>query len=93
MVILFKSLFIILWIVLVIIFLVGVIYQILMIKNRKSGIKLFDSKILFNPFNTQFFGNKYLTDKGLYWRNKSWLFLIIFLLIIILFLMIGFLFG
>lgn len=45
--------------------------QIRMIQNRKE-VSLFDKRILFNPFNIQFFGERYLSDVGLEWRNKAW---------------------
>jgi hypothetical protein len=28
---------------------------------------------MYNPFNIQFYGDQYLTLKGLKWRNLSWI--------------------
>lgn len=75
--------FIILFIGLVVLFSLGVLLQVLMVRNRKSEIKLFDKKILFNPFNLQLFGNKYLKEKGIYYRNKSWVCIALFIFIIL----------
>jgi len=79
-----KLIFITIWIFLLILFILGVIAQMLMIHNRKPGVNLFDRRLLFNPFNIEFFGRKYLTKKGIYWRNKSWLYFGIFVFIILL---------
>jgi hypothetical protein len=51
----------------------GLVFQVLMIANRKPGIKLFDQRLMYNPFNVQFYGDEYLTLRGLKWRNLSWL--------------------
>jgi len=51
----------------------GLLFQILMIANRKAGVKLFDQRLMYNPFNVQFYGDEYLTLKGLKWRNLSWI--------------------
>ncbi len=48
------------------------VFQFLMISNRKPGIKFFDPRFLYNIFHIQFFGDKYLTKKGLHWRKLSW---------------------
>jgi hypothetical protein len=50
----------------------GLVFQILMIVNRKPGVMLFDRRLMFNPFNVQFYGDEYLTLRGLKWRNLSW---------------------
>jgi hypothetical protein len=36
-------------------------------------VKFFDQRLMYNPFNIQFYGDQYLTLKGLKWRNLSWL--------------------
>lgn len=46
--------------------------QVLMIINRKPGVRLFQARFLYNPFVMQFSGRAYLTDRGLFWRNLSW---------------------
>ena len=84
-----NIIFICLWILLLILWASIVFFQILMIRHRNDGIKLFDSRLLFNPFNVQFFGKKYLTDKGLVYRNKSWIASGIFLITICLILIFG----
>ena len=61
----------------------------MMIRNRKSDIKMFDKKLLFNPFNIQFFGDRHLTEKGLYFRNKSWMYLALLIIIIVIILIIS----
>ncbi len=77
-----KLFFITVCLVLLLVFTFVVVCQVLMVRNRKSDINLFDRRILFNPFNIQFFGEKYLTGKGIHWRNKSWLCLGIFVITI-----------
>jgi hypothetical protein len=54
-------------------FVLFLVSQLMMITNRKSGVKLFDASLFGNPFAIQFYGQKYLTDRGLFWRNVSWL--------------------
>ena len=78
-----KILFISIIIILIILWICGVVFQFLMIRNRKSEIRIFDRRILFNPFNIQFFGEKYLTKEGCHWRNKSWLCFGVFVVTII----------
>jgi len=78
-----KIVFILMCVILLVTWILGTISQFLMIRNRKEGVKLFESKFLFNPFNMQFFGQKYLTEKGIYWRSKSWLFYGVFVIAII----------
>jgi len=51
----------------------GLAFQVLMITNRKPGVKLFDQRLMYNPFNVQFYGDEYLTLAGLRWRNLSWI--------------------
>ncbi len=51
----------------------GLLFQFLMIANRKQGVKLFDPRLMYNPFNAQFYGDEYLTLAGLKWRNLSWI--------------------
>jgi hypothetical protein len=51
----------------------GLVFQVLMIKNRKPGVELFDQRLMYNPFNVQFYGDEYLTLRGLKWRNLSWI--------------------
>jgi hypothetical protein len=48
------------------------ISQVVMIFNRKPGVRLFQARLLYNPFLMQFRGRYYLTDRGLFWRNLSW---------------------
>jgi len=48
------------------------VFQFLMIFNRKPGIKFFDPRFLYNIFHIQFFGDKYLTNRGLHWRKLSY---------------------
>jgi hypothetical protein len=43
-----------------------------MLMNRKPGVKLFDAAILGNPLAIQFFGRRFLTERGIFWRNVSW---------------------
>ena len=62
----------------------GLVFQMLMIANRKQGVKLFDQRLMYNPFNMQFYGDEYLTLKGLKWRNLSWICYGAFALILIL---------
>jgi hypothetical protein len=79
--------FVMVCLLLFVVIILGIVFQLLMIQCRKPEITLFDKKILFNPFNLQFFGQKYLSEKGIYWRNKSWLcFGAFFITIIIMFL-------
>jgi len=47
-------------------------HQYLMIIHRNKDVKFFDKRLFFNIANIQFFGAKYLTEKGVYHRNKSW---------------------
>jgi len=54
-------------------FLLCGVSQILMIFNRKPGVRLFQARFLYNPFAMQFRGRIYLTDRGLFWRNLSWI--------------------
>ena len=79
-----------LWPLLGVLWTAGLLFQLLMIRNRKPGIKLFDRRLMYNPFNVQFFGSEYLTLQGLRWRNLSWIcyssFAAIFILIVGLFL-------
>jgi hypothetical protein len=51
----------------------GLVFQFLMIANRKADVKIFDRRLMLNPFNLQFFGDRYLTLRGLKWRNLSWI--------------------
>lgn len=74
---------VIIYVILLVSWVLGIVFQFLMMKNRKKKVKLFEHRILFNPFNLQFFGKKYLTEKGIYWRNKSWIFFSIFVITII----------
>ena len=62
-----------LWPLLGVMWLAGLLFQILMISNRKPGIKLFDERLMYNPFNLQFHGDEFLTLTGLKWRNLSWI--------------------
>jgi len=78
--------FILIWLILFVALIQGIIFQFLMVRYRKPKVKLFDSKILFNPFNVQFFGQKYLTEKGIHLRNKSWLYISVFTVTILIFL-------
>ncbi len=61
------------WPFLAITWLAGLFFQILMIRNRKPDVKLFDHRLMYNPFNVQFYGSEYLTLTGLKWRNLSWI--------------------
>jgi hypothetical protein len=63
-----------LWPLLAILWFLGLFSQFLMIANRKPGVKFFDQRLMYNPFNIQFYGDQYLTLKGLKWRNLSWLY-------------------
>ena len=62
-----------LWPLLAILWFLGLFFQFLMIRNRKPGVKVFDQRLTYNPFNVQFFGAEFLTLKGLKWRNLSWI--------------------
>ena len=62
-----------LWPLLAVSWTAGLVFQVLMIRNRKPGVKLFDQRLLYNPFNVQFYGDEYLTLAGLKWRNLSWI--------------------
>ncbi len=62
-----------LWPLLGVMWVAGLFFQILMIRNRKPGVKVFDQRLMYNPFNLQFYGEEYLTLTGLKWRNLSWL--------------------
>ena len=53
-------------------FLLFGVAQVLMILNRKPGVKLFQARFLFDPFTMQYRGRFYLTERGLFWRNVSW---------------------
>ncbi len=61
------------WPYLAVLWFLGLFFQILMIANRKPGIRVFDRQLAFNPFNLQFYGDQFLTLKGLMWRNLSWI--------------------
>jgi hypothetical protein len=67
-----------LWPLLGIMWFAGLFFQLLMIRHRKPGIKLFDQRLMYNPFNLQFHGDEYLTLTGLKWRNLSWLCYLVF---------------
>jgi hypothetical protein len=62
-----------LWPLLAILWFLGLFFQFLMIANRKPDVKVFDQRLMYNPFNIQFYGDQYLTLKGLKWRNLSWI--------------------
>ncbi len=62
-----------LWPLLAVMWLAGLFFQVLMIRNRKPGVKLFDERLMYNPFNIQFHGDEFLTLTGLKWRNLSWI--------------------
>jgi hypothetical protein len=62
-----------LWPLLAILWFLGLFFQFLMIANRKPEVKLFDQRLMYNPFNIQFYGAEYLTLNGLKWRNLSWI--------------------
>lgn len=62
-----------LWPLLAALWFLGLIFQVLMIVNRKPDVKVFDQRLMYNPFNIQFYGDQYLTLKGLKWRNLSWI--------------------
>jgi len=62
-----------LWPLLAILWLLGLFFQFLMIANRKPDVKLLDQRLMYNPFNIQFYGAEYLTLNGLKWRNLSWI--------------------
>jgi hypothetical protein len=62
-----------LWPLLASLWFLGLFFQFLMIANRKPGVKFFDQRLMYNPFNIQFYGDQYLTLKGLKWRNLSWI--------------------
>jgi len=63
----------IIWLSLLSLLLLGIISLFLMVHHRKVGVRLFDYRLLFNPFNLQFLGIKYLTQEGIYCRNRAWL--------------------
>lgn len=44
-----------------------------MIANRKPAVKVFDQRLMYNPFNSQFYGDQHLMFKGPKWRNLSWI--------------------
>ena len=62
----------------------GLIFQVLMIANRKPGVRLFDQRLMYNPFSVQFYGDQYLTVRGLFWRNLSWICYIVFAVVLLL---------
>ncbi|NTW59028.1 MAG: hypothetical protein HGB21_07765 [Nitrospirae bacterium] len=62
-----------LWPLLAILWFLGLFLPFLMITNRKPAVKVFDQRLMYNPFNIQFYGEQYLTRKGFKWRNLSWL--------------------
>ena len=62
-----------LWPLLATLWFLGLFFQVPMIRNRKPDVKFFDRRLMYNPFNIQFYGDQYLTLKGLKWRNLSWL--------------------
>ncbi|MDA8098329.1 MAG: hypothetical protein M0042_01735 [Nitrospiraceae bacterium] len=72
-----------LWPYLAGLWMLGLIFQFLMIANRKPGIKVFDQRLMYNPFNLQFYGAEYLTLTGLKWRNLSWICYGVFVLVLI----------
>ena len=51
---------------------VFLISQVLLLVNRKPGVKLFQARLLYFPFMMQFRASYYLTKKGVFWRNVSW---------------------
>ena len=53
--------------------------QFLVIRNRNPEIKLFQLRLLYNPLIMQFRGRYYLTDRGIFWRNVSWLCFVAFM--------------
>ena len=79
-----KTGLIVLWVLLALLWVLGIIFQVLMIANRKPGIGLFDRQLMFNPFNVQFFGDEYLTPRGMQWRNLSWFCFGVFVAVIVL---------
>jgi len=73
--------------------LLSIISLFLMVRHRKTGVRLFDSRLLFNPFNLSLLGTKYLTQEGIYWRNRFWICFTIFTLVILFILFIAVLLG
>jgi len=71
------------FVVVVLLWILAVVAQILMVANRKSGVSLFQARLLFNPLIMQFLGRQYLTEKGIFWRNVSWASVAIFLLLVL----------
>ena len=67
-----------LMIIAVLLWIVCAIGQVIIIANRKPAIKLFEPRLLFNPFFLQFGGRYLLTEKGIFWRNVSWTCCILF---------------
>jgi hypothetical protein len=57
----------------IVFWIVNLFSQIMMIFNRKAGVRLFDASLFGNPFAIQFFGRKYLSKRGVFWRNISWM--------------------
>ncbi len=71
------------FVIVILLWILAVVAQILMVTNRKSGVKLFQAQFLFNPLHMQLLGRRYLTEKGIFWRNVSWASVIIFLLLVL----------
>ena len=60
----------------------SVVFQFLMLANRKPGVGLFQARFLYIPFNIQFAGNYFLSEKGVFWRNLSWFCLLLIVILI-----------
>ena len=58
--------------------------QFMLIFNRKPGTKLFQLRLIVNPFFMQFGGRYYLSERGIYWRNISWISAVLFAMVIML---------
>jgi len=65
---------------LIVLWIISGVSQLLIIARRKPGIKLFQARLLFNPFLMQFGGHYYLTEAGIFWRNVSWVCTLLFVL-------------
>jgi hypothetical protein len=64
---------------LVFLFFVVVGSQIAMLMNRKPGITLVEATFGGKALAIQVFGRRYLTERGIFWRNVSWVALSILL--------------
>ncbi len=72
-----------LWVIAVLLLAIAIVSQVLMVIHRKPNVALFQVQLMYNPFLMQIGGRYYLTEKGILWRNVSWVCALIFLFILI----------